>query len=49
MNISIDDLYIEIGKMTAILRKYQEQVPALEARIVELENELAALTGKASE
>lgn len=49
MNVTVDDLYNEIGKLTVTLRKREEQVAEREARIAQLEAELGNLTGKGSE
>lgn len=49
MNVTVDDLYNEIGKLTVTLRKREEQVAALEAENARIREELGTLTGKGSE
>ncbi len=43
MNITTDDLFIEIGKLTMTLHKREEQVAALEAELAEVKKEVKDL------
>ncbi len=43
MNITTDDLFMEIGKLTMTLRKREEQAAALDAELAEVKKEVEKL------